>query len=159
MNEELRKQAEKMLVGGGNSPEWAACQAVARAYLESLTPPAPAPAFDAEAAEKFARAFVEKCRMVYATTKTDPLLVYSDETLVAELRAALAPGAGDEGWRDIATAPKDGTTILAYWDVGAIPECSVHASKFHKGQWYEPNEDYPQSNPTHWMPLPEPPRD
>lgn len=33
MDDELRKTAESILVGGGDSPEWRRCQAVARAYL------------------------------------------------------------------------------------------------------------------------------
>ena len=45
---------------------------------------------------EWAKAFVEKCRLVYATTKHDPKLVYSDESLVAELLAAMG-GRGDEG--------------------------------------------------------------
>lgn len=41
--------------------------------------------------------FVVKCRLVYAKSKHDPKLVYSNETLVAELRAALGAARADDG--------------------------------------------------------------
>ena len=73
-------------------------------------------------------------------------------------------------WQPIATAPKDGTPILAYF-----PQCSFEPSlkplkavlRWAKyGDW----ENYYQAvvsdgfagaedwQPTHWMPLPEPPK-
>jgi len=59
-------------------------------------------------------------------------------------------------WMPIETAPKDGTSILGYW-MGGQHDCAIHATKFFKGRWWEPNEDFPQSTPSHWMPLPAPP--
>jgi hypothetical protein len=59
-------------------------------------------------------------------------------------------------WRPIETAPKDGTSILGYW-MGGQHDCAIHVTKFWRGRWWEPNEDYPQCEPTHWMPLPQPP--
>lgn len=63
-------------------------------------------------------------------------------------------------WQLIETAPKDGTWILIYCDSGV-----------EKVQWYEiagdgqwersPTAEYDNEcgidDPTHWMPLPEPP--
>ncbi len=59
-------------------------------------------------------------------------------------------------WQPIETAPKDGTSVLGYW-LGGKHDCAIHAVKFHKGRWWEPNEDFRLSEPTHWMPLPDAP--
>lgn len=58
------------------------------------------------------------------------------------------------GWKPIESAPKDGTGILGYWNTGALHDCNFRAVKFHRGAWWETNEDYKVSQPTHWMPLP-----
>lgn len=60
-------------------------------------------------------------------------------------------------WQPIKTAPKDGTSILGHW-AGGQYDCSIQVVKWHKECWWEPNEDFPRSNPTHWMPLPDPPK-
>lgn len=71
--------------------------------------------------------------------------------------AALVPAGEADGWRPIAEAPRDGTPVLvaiaggdfnagtAQWDVDRgcwTYPCAVHG---------------PGLDPTHWMPLPEPP--
>jgi hypothetical protein len=75
--------------------------------------------------------------------------------------AALRPT--DTGWRDIATAPKDGQSILAICGTAYSPLAGVTwwqegwtrysrpAEKWHGGvgKWF----------PTHWMPLPPAPTD
>ncbi len=71
--------------------------------------------------------------------------------------APLAQAQIVSGWQPIETAPKDGTIILGYW-LGGKHDCAIHATKFWVGRWWEPNEDYPQSEPTHWMPLPAAPQ-
>ncbi len=63
-------------------------------------------------------------------------------------------------WQDISTAPKDGTWVFLYHKHARI------------GGWYWDggiwNNEYlewgvgeaePELSPTHWMPLPEPPKD
>ncbi|CAB4188119.1 Domain of unknown function DUF551 [uncultured Caudovirales phage] len=65
-------------------------------------------------------------------------------------------------WQPIETAPKDGTWILGYWRDQRITEyprvifandCSQH------DVWYTAdNRDFGPVYPTHWMPLPEPPK-
>jgi hypothetical protein len=67
-------------------------------------------------------------------------------------------------WQPIATAPKDGTTVLV-WSRG------VHFGECYDGwTWANPHRVYEWSDgdcsdmpfdeqPTHWMPLPESPRD
>ena len=75
-------------------------------------------------------------------------------------------------WRDIESAPKDGTRILAF----AAPLHGTEILAFSRGhidyygvaEWAEadPNLHRPKGvwiwdfliRPTHWMPLPEPPR-
>lgn len=72
-------------------------------------------------------------------------------------RAALS-GSGD-GWRDIASAPKDGTTILAaHQSNGAIFTVSWSEDD---GGWVDGSTDLydvPVTyDPSHWMTLPAPP--
>lgn len=78
-------------------------------------------------------------------------------------------------WRDIATAPKDGTVIVLTWMENGEPQEQWPMQWGHimrngffpgkVGMWMTPdaaitwNEDCPPSigGPTHWMPLPDPP--
>jgi len=52
-------------------------------------------------------------------------------------------------WRPIETAPKDGRDVLT-WDGD-----SVYLASFDKDKWWVLVEFTVE--PTHWMPLPEPP--
>jgi hypothetical protein len=75
--------------------------------------------------------------------------------------ALLDRRAPDERWRQIDTAPKDGTWFLAvqknmggHW---MVPD-AVHWT--YHGYWTHQNSDNPDRmyhQPTHWMPLPSPP--
>lgn len=61
-------------------------------------------------------------------------------------------------WQPIETAPKDGTRILSYSDQEGV-QC---ISWWRDGdtswsEWCSP-DGYTVFDPTHWMPLPEPPR-
>lgn len=62
-------------------------------------------------------------------------------------------------WRPIETAPRDGSGILAFW--GADTRCderSYGVIVFVNGEWTNPdNYSVTYGEPTHWMPLPEPP--
>lgn len=53
-------------------------------------------------------------------------------------------------WQPIATAPKDGRDVLVF-DDGAITIAS-----WFMDLWWDHGEMVPE--PTHWMPLPEPPK-
>jgi hypothetical protein len=59
-------------------------------------------------------------------------------------------------WQPIETAPKDGTPALFY--ERNTYDYEIHLGYYDKGSWwnnlFEPYRFYP----THWMPLPEPPK-
>lgn len=68
-------------------------------------------------------------------------------------------------WQDIETAPKDGTWILG-WPLWSTED---REGKYHKrsgeikyvegaGYWFTMQQTMPAWSPTHWMPLPEPPK-
>jgi hypothetical protein len=66
-------------------------------------------------------------------------------------------------WQPIETAPKDGTPVLIYeppykdllpFDIYVCKWCQ------HKEAWVEfAGEEYSQYDATHWMPLPDAPKD
>lgn len=73
-------------------------------------------------------------------------------------------------WRDIATAPKDGTDFLAYDPIAALPVAmrwQAYSQEDREeigelGYWSYSEEllneaDPAGAQPTHWMPLPAPP--
>lgn len=60
-------------------------------------------------------------------------------------------------WKPIETAPKDGTEIVAL--VSGVPyivSWTTHG-KQHAEPWWRDREGYGLTEPTHWMPLPDPP--
>ena len=74
-------------------------------------------------------------------------------------------------WQPIETAPMDGEPILiwkadercvgeymmsAYWD--DRQDCYVPVGGMHKQGYYSNVAQRNQGYPTHWMPLPEPPK-
>lgn len=63
-----------------------------------------------------------------------------------------------DAWQDIATAPKDGTHILAFSpDDHPYPLIYVVANRY--GKWEEAaGEQYSYFSPIHWQPLPAPPQ-
>lgn len=58
-------------------------------------------------------------------------------------------------WQPIASAPKDGREILIGW----TDSSRIFIAIFEIGRWRdaEDGEAFP-FEPTHWMPLPEPPK-
>lgn len=74
--------------------------------------------------------------------------------------AALRPYMENQGWQDISTAPKDKIIFLAN------TEYAEFYCRFHKGNWcFWGIDDFDSMSwmrlsfkPTHWMPLPEPPK-
>ena len=87
------------------------------------------------------------------------MLRYGDETFLTDAnkahniaRAALypAPAGGDDGWRDIASAPKDGTRILVSRKYDAYDHDLIGIDHWRDGGWFSRL----QMQPTHWRPLP-----
>lgn len=64
-------------------------------------------------------------------------------------------------WHPIETAPKDGTRVIAYslGLVGTSRWADRFAAQYGDtaAGWYSEQLDR-RHNPTHWMPLPEPPK-
>ncbi len=61
-------------------------------------------------------------------------------------------------WQPIETAPIDGTSVLLCYKGGKV-SCGEYsdANDFFPAFWFTYGEG--QCNPTHWMPLPPPPKD
>lgn len=57
-------------------------------------------------------------------------------------------------WQPIETAPKDGACVLITGE-GLVREC-----RSFRDDWGDPvySEWFFEATPTHWMPLPEPPK-
>jgi hypothetical protein len=63
-------------------------------------------------------------------------------------------------WQPIETAPMDGTEV-DLWANGRRTDCHIHCGEWLK--WMSTSVDdeprwLPIEQPTHWMPLPEPPK-
>ena len=58
-------------------------------------------------------------------------------------------------WRDIATAPKDGTWVLGFGDGMGIVNC-VYIMACDRDIWFETYSEN-SVTPKHWMPLPDGP--
>lgn len=73
----------------------------------------------------------------------------------------------DERWKTIDSAPKDGTFILGYWGERIYPHGFLtryevtywisHDEVY--GDWYSPVTGDDILAPTHWQPLPPPPKE
>lgn len=61
-----------------------------------------------------------------------------------------------QGWQPIETAPKDGTEILVYAP-GFCQTALWESYTFSEG-WVNDSSGNWLNDPTHWMPLPEPPK-
>lgn len=61
-------------------------------------------------------------------------------------------------WLDISTAPRDGTEILVVFSTGVMAVRRWHRDLRSKagGYWVSGNYRF-FAEPTHWMPLPDPP--
>lgn len=59
-------------------------------------------------------------------------------------------------WKPIDTAPKDGTEVIGWgpsWDKPSLMEWDTLRNRGWR------NLSNGEKNPTHWMPLPEPPKE
>jgi len=67
--------------------------------------------------------------------------------------AALAINASKPQWRPIETAPRDGTQVIVCRNDGGY----IGGAHFVADNWWALEKES-HCNPTHWQPLPEPPR-
>jgi hypothetical protein len=68
-------------------------------------------------------------------------------------------------WQPIESAPKDGTRMLLTFGlddyrpcVGAFRPEIIHDDGYNETGWVETYDEAPLAEPTHWMPLPDPPQ-
>lgn len=67
------------------------------------------------------------------------------------------------GWLHIESAPKDGSAVLCYWTAATGVDRDISGcygvAQWVNGFWRDPDsyDDY-MVYPTHWMPLPQPPK-
>lgn len=71
------------------------------------------------------------------------------------------------GWRDISSAPKDGRIIMttmaggdpavSFWVECERAWCFASYDYDHKARGYMGGRAIPVPQPTHWLPLPDPP--
>lgn len=59
-------------------------------------------------------------------------------------------------WMPIESVPKDGTWCILHCNDKLVPTISFYDEKWFKGWAHQ--DAMGENNPTHWMPLPEPPK-
>lgn len=79
-----------------------------------------------------------------------PFVEPCDEAKAAEAWNRRAPPAAPTGWRDIATAPKDGNSIWCYVAGYQTSLTWINGAWRNLSAWGRLEE----WSPTHWMPLP-----
>jgi hypothetical protein len=68
-------------------------------------------------------------------------------------------------WQKIETAPKDGRQVLVYSTLGnpstseGIRIAEFSFTDYNGDEWWQMDDGRYVQNPSHWMPLPEPPHD
>lgn len=60
-------------------------------------------------------------------------------------------------WQPISTAPEDGPEILLWTDEGVAGGAGCAVGYYDEGTWRRIGLE-PVRHPTHWMPLPDPPK-
>ncbi len=81
-----------------------------------------------------------------------PVQTYTqDRELIQDLLTAYKALRGANQWRDIETAPRDGSEILCW-----VRDCEEHQVLWwcDAGHWRRWGDTYENYAPTHWMPLP-----
>lgn len=81
---------------------------------------------------------------------------------IADRVLEVLPGAVESGWRPIETAPKDGSLVDLWVGGHRVPDCHWTGVIWYSPHWkydcgaeIDPARGDP--DPTHWMPLPDPP--
>jgi hypothetical protein len=76
------------------------------------------------------------------------------EDILSAVREAM-----EAKWLPIETAPRDGSWFMAYWPVQTF-EDRVQTTQWLQGDWrfVDASDFMDDRQPTHWLPLPTPPR-
>ena len=82
-------------------------------------------------------------------------LLTRPDTMTLEQWQASFPSVSRMGWRPIATAPMNETWILLY----TKDEPPICVGRRELGRWACLCDDFRPTKPSHWMPLPEPPKE
>ena len=61
-------------------------------------------------------------------------------------------------WQQIETAPRDGSNLILWCDGVTVGSWSANVHPWNDGNWWIDGMQV-TGNPTHWMPLPEPPKE
>ena len=61
-------------------------------------------------------------------------------------------------WKTIDSAPKDGSYVLTYNDSTGLINTPFYIHRWLKDKWVEVDASWFTTAPTHWMPLPKPPK-
>lgn len=102
--------------------------------------------------------------IVWAARRMADKLWLDDDHYLVEAIAAYDAAEKDDGWRPIETAPRDGTYILLCFQP---PFTDTHSPGVSVGCWADSGKWWltsiwaattPHKQPTHWRPLPPPPR-
>ena len=147
---ELRRQhariAELEAVGAGGVQALSAAPAIGDELRDTLV------AVSAAIAERDDRAAQKMICEILAASTTPP----------AEQQATKETSGGFHVWRDISTAPKDGSRFVAIgYNYGLYSEGRhICVAQWFRGCWMETsdwNEASELQHLTHWLPLPSPP--
>lgn len=74
----------------------------------------------------------------------------------------------NQDWQPIETAPRDGTRVLLWACDPCYPKGKPLVGYFENNKWHLSGHEFTECwinnfdeyfNPTHWMPLPEPPKE
>lgn len=86
--------------------------------------------------------------------------VRNPKSLEEQIEARLEEKLAKTGWQPIETAPGDGTTIDTYCDWAHLREVNVHWDQ-DALKWvrFDESEGWEECFPTHWMPIPDAPKD
>lgn len=88
---------------------------------------------------------LERERLLIAYRKRQPLAWEAAKKLLTT----------SDGWQPIETAPKDGTRVLTF----RVKFREAMAVAWFDGEEWRPVHGSAWPDPTHWMPLPEPPKE
>ena len=91
-------------------------------------------------------------------------LLTRPDTMTLEQWQASFPSAPQMNWQPIGTAPQDGTEVILFYphlrDDGFVTAGHYYRNDGGDGPyWYADLVNGGASPPTHWMPLPEPPKE